>query len=257
MEPIRAIKRRPVIEPARIRDVTPTRDETRSVRVFEDICDRIRAQLSCGELKPGDKLPSERDIAEAFGASRSAVREALRDLERGGVIEQRKGVKGGTYIRKLDTAIVTKSLNDLLSFGGVSVKSLTESRTIVQDAVVRLACERGTDADFDLLESSIDRTEELTREGRVEERRVQLLEFYRLLGHATRNEVMVVLVETLTDMVLQIMARANVPPRPTTHQALRQILKALRARESDKAARLMSAHLDKMHAYFEKAESRR
>lgn len=229
----------------------------RAPRVFEDICDQIRTKLSRGELKPGDKLPSERDLAETFGTSRAAVREALRSLERGGVIELRRGVKGGTYITRVDPAMMAQSLNDLLSVGGITIKNLTESRTIVQDAVVRLACDRGSDGDFDLLEASIDRTEQLTKEGLLEERRIQLLDFYLLLGRATHNEVMVILVASLTDMVLKLMARDNVAPRSTTVRTHRQILRCLRNRDKEGAARLMSTHLDKLHSHFTKAEKSR
>ena len=226
----------------------------RRPRVFEDICDQIRQKLSSGELKQGDKLPSERDLAETFGTSRAAVREALRSLERGGVVELRRGVKGGTYVSRADPSIVAQSLHDLLSFGAVSIQSLTESRSILQDSVIRLACDRGTDADFDLLEASIDRTETLTREGRLEERRVQLLEFYRLLGRATCNEVMVILVGALTDMVLKLMARHDVAPRLATIRTHRQIVRCLRRRDKEGAAQLMATHLDKLHAHFLKAE---
>lgn len=224
----------------------------RTSRVFEDFCDQIRARLARGELKPGDKLPSERDLAESHGISRAAVREALRSLERGGVIELRRGIKGGTYVRQASPSLVTQSLNDMLSVGGVSIASLTESRAIVQDAVVRLACERGTQSDFDRLDESIALTTRLTREGRMEERRVQLLEFYRLLGCATHNEVMVMLVQALTDIVLKLMAGYDAPPRPSTPRAHRQIVQALRERDADRAAGLMADHLTKLHSYFAK-----
>lgn len=222
----------------------------RASRVFEDFCNHIRAQLARGQLKLGDKLPSERDLAEAHGISRAAVREALRNLERGGVIELRRGIKGGTYVRQASPSLVTQSLNDMLSVGGVSIASLTESRAIVQDAVVRLACERGTESDFDRLDESIRLTARLTREGRTEERRVQLLEFYRLLGCATHNEVMVMLVQALTDIVLQLLASHDAPPRASSPQAHRQIVQALRDRDADRAAGLMADHLQKLHSYF-------
>ena len=219
----------------------------RASRVFEDFCDRIHARLASGELKPGDKLPSERDLAESAGISRAAVREGLRNLERGGVIELRRGIKGGTYVRQASATQVTQSLHDMLSVGGVSIASLTASRAIVQDAVIRLACAHGTDADFDRLEESIRLTTRLTREGRLEERRVQLLEFYRLLGCATQNEVMV---QSLTDIVLQLLARHDAPPRAGTPRAHRQIVQALRERDVERAAALMATHLAHMHAYF-------
>lgn len=222
-------------------------------RVFEGITEDIRSRVSRGELRVGDKLSSERDLAEQYGASRAAVREALRDLERAGVIELRKGPKGGTYIRLADSDLVTQSLNDVISFGSVSIASLTESRTIVMAAVVRLACERGTEADFDRLDESISLTERLGREGDLDARRVQLLDFYRLLGQAARNEVLVILVSSLTHLVLQLMAAYNVGLRPTTAQTHRKIVRSLRRRAADEAVALMAGHLDKLHAYFRKA----
>jgi GntR family transcriptional repressor for pyruvate dehydrogenase complex len=222
-------------------------------RVFEGISADIRLRVSKGELKPGDKLSSERDLSENYGASRAAVREALRNLERGGVIELRKGPRGGTFIRRADTGLVTQSLNDAISFGGVSIASLTESRTIVMTAVVRLAGERATEADFDRLDESISLTERLGREGNFEGRRVQLLDFYRLLGQASRNEVLVILVSALTDLVLKLMAQYNVGPRPTTVQTHRKIVRCLRRRATDEAVALMAGHLDKLHAYFRKS----
>ncbi|HVZ42338.1 MAG TPA: FCD domain-containing protein [Ramlibacter sp.] len=224
-----------------------------TARVFEGISEDIRARVARGDLKPGDKLSSERDLAESYGASRSAVREALRSLERGGVIELRKGPRGGTFVRKADTGLVTASLGDAISFGGVSIASLTESRTIVMTAVVRLACERGTEADFDRLDESISLTERLGSEEQLEARRVQLLDFYRLLGEAARNEVLVILVSALTDLVLRLMAQYRVGPRATTVQTHRKIVKCLRRRAADEAVALMAGHLDKLHAYFRKS----
>jgi GntR family transcriptional repressor for pyruvate dehydrogenase complex len=224
-----------------------------TARVFEGIATDIRDRVARGDLKPGDKLHSERDLAEQYGASRSAVREALRSLERSGVIELRKGPKGGTFVRKADTHFVTESLNEAISFGGVSIASLTESRTIVMTAVVRLACERGTEADFDRLDESISLTERLGKEGNLDARRVQLLDFYRLLGEAARNEVLVILVSALTDLVLKLMAQYKVGPRPTTVQTHRKIVRCLRRRDADEAVALMAGHLDKLHAYFRKS----
>lgn len=226
-------------------------------RVFEEICDKIKERVASGSLKPGDKLPSERDLAEQFQTSRSAVREALRNLERSGVVELRKGIKGGTYISKVDSSVVSNSLSDLLNFGNISIVDLTESRAIIQEAVIRLACLRGTEEDFDALEHSIEVTERLTIEGQLEERRVQLLEYYRLLGRATHNEVMALLVGALTDLVLKLLKRDDVMPLPTTIKTHRRILQHLRNREVEEAARLMSAHLTKLHSYLTKVAKSR
>jgi DNA-binding FadR family transcriptional regulator len=229
----------------------------RTPRIFEAICEQIRTQLSLGHLTPGDKLPAERDLAVQFGSSRTAVREALRSLEMAGVIELRKGVKGGAFIREGDPAVVTRSFGDMVHLGRISLENLTESRVIIQDAVIKLACERGTVADFDGLEHSIARTEQLTREQRYDERRIQLLSFYRLLAQATRNEVMVIIVDALTDVVLKILARDSAVPREDTVKVQREIVACLRRGDADKASALMSRHLKALHAHLLDAATRR
>src|SRR5260370_42246641 len=68
-------------------------------RTFEEICERIREQLALGVLKPGDKLPRERDLAEQLGVSRNVLKEALRSLEMAGLLRLQKGVQGGGFLR--------------------------------------------------------------------------------------------------------------------------------------------------------------
>jgi len=229
---------------------TPVQDALPEPRAFERIRDQIRTQLALGRLRAGDKLPAERELAASFGSSRNAVREALRGLEMAGVIELRKGVKGGAFIREGDPGVVTRSFGDMVNLGRITLESLTESRVLVQEAVIRLACERATEADFEELARSIDRTEALSREGQVEERRRQLLRFYHLLGRATRNEVMLIVVDALTDIVLKVMARDDTAPRLDTVRAHRAILQALRRRDGDAAAQLMTVHLEALHGHL-------
>src|ERR1700721_1101567 len=82
----------------------------RTRRAFEEICERIREQLALGVLKPGDKLPPERDLAQQLGVSRNVLREALRTLEMAGVLRLQKGVKGGAFVREGDTS----RMNDVM-----------------------------------------------------------------------------------------------------------------------------------------------
>ena len=109
-------------------------------RAFEEICERIREQLALGVLKPGDKLPPERDLAQQLGVSRNVLREALRSLEMAGVLRLQKGVKGGAFIQEGDTSRMNDVMRDMLSLGTISVRELSEARIHVLDLVVRLAC---------------------------------------------------------------------------------------------------------------------
>lgn len=225
----------------------------RTQRVFEEICGRIRAQIQAGRLRPGDRLPAERDLAVQFGTSRAAVREAMHNLELTGVVELRKGVKGGAFVRQGDPAMVKRSIADMVDLGRIPLENLTESRVVILDAMVRMACARGADGDFDALERSIAMTEELTQRRRWEERRLQLLEFYRILGRATGNEMMVILGDAITDVVLRVIAREEVGPREDTVKAHREIVKCLRQRDGAAAAELMTRHLQALHGHIFRA----
>lgn len=79
---------------------SPTFTPVRPRRVYQEICSQVRRRVADGQLKPGDRLPPERELAQALGVSRGAVREALRALEYAGVIAMRAGAKGGAFIRE-------------------------------------------------------------------------------------------------------------------------------------------------------------
>jgi len=104
-------------------------------RAFEEICERIREQLALGLLKPGDKLPPERDLAQQLGVSRNVLREALRSLEMAGVLRLLKGVKGGAFIQEGDTSRMNDVMRDMLSLGTISVRELSEARVHVLDSL--------------------------------------------------------------------------------------------------------------------------
>ena len=169
-------------------------------RTFEEICERIREQLALGVLKPGDKLPRERDLAEQLGVSRNVLREALRSLEMAGLLRLQKGVKGGAFVQDGDMSRMNDVVRDMLSLGAISVGELSEGRIQILDLVVRLACERARQADFLALEANIERSEIATREGRLLDRVECSREFYRLLASATGNKVMAMIMDSVTEI---------------------------------------------------------
>jgi len=210
----------------------------RAKRTFEEICQRIRDRLVDGSLKPGDKLPAERALAVQFGVSRNVLREALRSLEMAGVLEFKKGIKGGAFVRKADPQRMNEVLRDMLSLGSFSVEELTETRLHVQDLVVRLACKRATAADLEALKANIDKTEAATLDGRYLDRVESSREFYRLLANAAHNQVLGMMVHSLTDILMGfVYARvaAGGVPFPRLIEKRRLFWKALKARDQKKA----------------------
>lgn len=226
-------------------------------RAFEEICERIRKQLANGKLKPGDKLPAERELAEQLKVSRAALREALRSLEIAGVIALRKGVKGGAFVQSGDPANMTRVMQDLVHLGAISLGDITEARLLIQSGVVRLACERATESDIDALARNIDRTAEMSRLGHGDERRIAIAEFYRLLALATRNEILKILVDSITDILVRFLRGVSEDlelPGLIAHR--RRFLQHLRARDSAKATKEMETHLNKLHKLLVRSRQR-
>lgn len=225
-------------------------DRIPSRRTFEEICDQIRARIDAGELRPGDKLPAERDLAVQLGVGRNAVREALRSLEIAGMLELRKGVKGGAFIRNGDPGRMDAVVRDMFSLGSITIDELAEAREHVQDLAVRLVCERATEEDLHAMAANIDRTEAMTKAGNYLDRVECSREFYRLLGTATGNGVLAMMMQSITEILMQfVYARvaAGGPPQPRLVAVRREFLDAVRAHDAETAVRLMRAHLQSVH----------
>src|SRR5271170_6830105 len=223
-------------------------------RAFEEICERIREQLALGVLKPGDKLPPERDLAQQLGVSRNVLREALRSLEMAGVLRLLKGVKGGAFIQEGDTSRMNEVMRDMLSLGTISVRELSEARIHVLDLVVRLACVNARQPDFAALEANIERTEVATREGRLLDRVECSREFYKLLAAATRNKVIAMIVASVTEIHMRFVyakVASSGAATPRLVEKRRQFLLALRARDVSASTRLMRSHLESVQRMLE------
>ena len=226
----------------------------RTRRAFEEICERIREQLALGVLKPGDKLPPERELAQQLGVSRNVLREALRSLEMAGILRLQKGVKGGAFIREGDTSRMNEVMRDMLSLGTISVRELSEARINVIDLVVRLACVNARQRDFEALEANIERTDLATHEGRLLDRVECSREFYKLLAESTGNKVIAMITNSVTEIHMRfvyakVASSGAATPRLTDKR--RQFLSALRARDVAAATRLMRIHLESVQRMLE------
>lgn len=218
----------------------------RNARLFEEICGQIRAQLTEGKIKPGDKLPPERDLADQFGVSRAAVREALRTLEISGLIELRKGPKGGAFMLE-ESAPFTQSYENMLELGRIPLSDFTEARILITEVVVRLACERATEEDFAALEHNTDELAAALERGEVGWNTDYVTDFYDLLAASTGNQML----RYITHGIAQLLSRVIVATRPASPYDLaeqrREFLAALRNRDAAKASALLSRHFAVVH----------
>ena len=220
-------------------------------RAFEEVCDQIRAQIAAGDLRPGDRLPAERILGSQFKVSRTAIREAFKALEVAGVVRTETGVKGGSFIRDGDPEVVTQAIRDMLQLNKISIDSITEARLLLTIDAIKLACARGTEADFDAIERDIHRCEQLAKDGNLD-RSVYIVEFYNLLAKATHNEVLVMLVNSLSELQRQMLIRIGPNPRKDVIKVRRHVLASLRDRDAESGVREITKFLNALSNYLKK-----
>src|SRR3954447_11912434 len=131
-----------------------------SNRMSEAIVDQIKTLIRTNRLRPGDRLPSERELCERMGVSRVTVREALRVLEAGGLVEIRVGAHGGAFVTTPTSDRVGASITDLLTLSSVSAADVTEVRLVLEVGIIPLLCANADEEDFAALQAICDRQEE-------------------------------------------------------------------------------------------------
>src|ERR1700761_8375595 len=176
-------------------------------RISEIIVDQIRLLMRQGQLKPGDRLPPERDLCERFGVSRVTVREALRKLESAGLVEIRVGARGGAFVTAPSSNRVGEGLADLLTLSVISAADVTEVRLILEVGIVPLVCERATEQDLSDLEKICQRSEEALRER--DYAMEMSLEFHTRVAEATHNPALSMLVESFRGPILMSLQEAK------------------------------------------------
>ncbi len=133
-------------------------------RAFEDVVAQIHDAIVQGRLKPGDRLPPQRELKELFQVSRATVLEALRVLEKVGLIVIRPGTTGGAFVSHATSDNVADSLLLLLSLEAVSLEELAEFRERVEGGTAYWAAERATDAELEDLKGRLRKLHAMARE---------------------------------------------------------------------------------------------
>ncbi len=123
----------------------------RPKKISEEIVEQIRNLISEGQLKPGDRVPSERELASLLGVSRPSVREAIMVLEAMGLVESRQG--GGTYVRSLTENALADPLTSMVEKNPKMLYDLAEVRLGIETWSAYLAADRATDEDIARLET--------------------------------------------------------------------------------------------------------
>ncbi|SHN78074.1 FadR/GntR family transcriptional regulator [Desulfitobacterium chlororespirans] len=214
-------------------------------KIYEEIVEQIRELVARGELKPGDRLPSERDLVERLKVSRASIREALSALELMGLLEVRSGE--GTFVRRLRSESVVAPLAWMLTMEKGTVLELLEIRKILEVQAVGMAAERAEAEDIRELSAALELLQDdlnsPTSDGSSDHR------FHYAITRATKNKIMIRLMDTISDLMKYSLkaSRSKLYEGKYTPALLfqehKKIYEAIVEKDVEKARNYMLAHL--------------
>jgi DNA-binding FadR family transcriptional regulator len=217
-----------------------------SNRMSEAIVEQIRALIRSEQLRPGDRLPSERDLGEQMGVSRVTVREAMRVLEAGGLIEIRVGARGGAIVTSPNSTKLGTGLADLISLSPLTAADVTEARQVFELGIVPLVIARANEQDIAELRAMVGEHQAALKRG---EYTMQLsAAFHVRVAACTHNPAIEMLVHSFHGPLLMSLREAQVAAplmgvRGTNEH--RDFVEAVARRDVDEAEQIMRAHLDR------------
>ncbi|HET7089445.1 MAG TPA: FadR/GntR family transcriptional regulator [Anaerolineae bacterium] len=222
--------------------------KVQAVRASKDVVAQVEQAIFSGRLSPGDRLPSERELAEQFGLSRITVRDALRILESNGLIEIKVGASGGAFVREPNFDPLRNSLSSMLKFKKASILELAEARKVIETATAELATQRATPEDLQALRSAVEAARQSLDTGDLYYM-PHSVSFHIALAQAAKNSVLYLTVNSFRTLFFNVLEQLL----PTVDMAERAIedhwaiLQAIEAGDGARARQLMMEHL----TYFE------
>jgi GntR family transcriptional repressor for pyruvate dehydrogenase complex len=209
----------------------------------EIIINEIIQHVKSGELKPGSKLPTERDMSQMFGVGRSSIREAIKGLAMAGYLESSQGK--GTFIRK-DMPVNDLTLTNLRhALAAEQIIELMELREILECNAVKLAAERASSEDIRRINEALERMQACKAD--IKKFYDPDFDFHVAIAEATHNEMICHMMKQVVDKSHEyyekFMPDRLCPPEQAISTA-RQIVSCIENGEAEKASRCMKAHLD-------------
>ncbi|MCR8940764.1 FadR/GntR family transcriptional regulator [Streptomyces bacillaris] len=205
-----------------------------------EVAKRLLDHLSAGDIRPGTRLPAERQLAEALGVARSSVRGALSALDVLGIIEIRPG--SGSYVRAGTSEFLPRAINWGLMLGQRRTQDLVEVRTYLEGVSARLAAERASDDDVTRLEAHLARMREA---GDVTAFIDADIAFHLECARIAQNSVLSDILHSIRALLQVWMERVSdiegtVSGTLCEHDA---VLRAIRERDPEAADRAMAEHM--------------
>ncbi len=215
--------------------------EITHIRLYESVMEQIMNLLKNKELKPGDQLPPERELAEKFSISRGSLREAFRVLESRGLIESKPG--GGRFIRELKKDTIINAENIILSLEKSSILELLEAREMFEVKIAEVAAQRAIPEDIELIKKSLSNAK---KEEKLDDKEMKRdTEFHIAVARASHNFVFINILKLHLDLLRETRGKTwQISGRKKEQQQEHQnIFKAIKEHNSKKASEAMLKHL--------------
>lgn len=228
----------------------------RIARASQEIVEQIKASIISSQLPPGERLPTEREMAEQFKVSRITVRDALRVLESQGLVAIKVGAGGGAFVAKPSIGPVSELMTDMLRRNKASIHELVEARMIIETSIAGLAAERATAEDLGAMEQAIAEARSGYAAGDPHFT-PHSVEFHVALAHAAKNDFLLFTVNSFRSLFYEVLEEL-IPAPDMSERAIedhQKILDALKGRQANRARELMREHLAYFQARVQKMDS--
>ena len=226
---------------------------------YRQVADQLRALIVTGQIRPGERLPSEASLASMFGVSRGTVREALRVLSAQALVETSRGSAGGSFVTQPDPESVSEFLESrfghMSGLDMVSLPDMLQVRDMLEIPIARLAAENRTEHQLEMLRASIGiRT---TAEYRRTLTDGGPPHFHTTLLHAAGNPLLSIMTPPVF-RVLQLRYLRDDPPDfwRSVSDEHEEILVAVADRDADAAEDMMRKHLQSLRSSYEAGSTR-
>jgi len=239
-----------------VANTAPSFQPIKNQRTFEQISAEIKSMIFQGALKPGDRLPSENELARQFQVGRHSVREALRLLEMSGFLTIHKGSQGGPVIKDTVLNTISELFRDSMQMKRVSLQELTIARIEIEKAVLNQVMASVSPESIKALEENVRQTER-----KIESRQSapqENISFHRVLARASKNQVYVIVVDSIMAVLSDFLSELDTDRKISRSNAQyhRHILEAVKAKDRDRALELMEEHILMVDALLKKVPAR-
>jgi GntR family transcriptional regulator, transcriptional repressor for pyruvate dehydrogenase complex len=212
--------------------------------VIDSIVAEIKGKIVSGELKDGDMLASQDELARILGVSRTSLREALNRLSLMGLVEVRHG--SGTFVKTTRPQDFMNSLSSLLIMDQSSAGELLQARFYVEAALAALAAVEATDEELDRMRVLLERMENCFVKKEDDDFVDLDAQFHVLVAESSKNRVLMKVLELIREILPQCIRRFHLTfpgSVPTTLKYHQKIYEAIRARDPAAAKQQMEAHI--------------